>query len=170
MMTGILDLGSGNIRRDGRLRGDIVAATAPDVVLDASRLPFREESFDAVECFDLVEHVGSLTELMGEIHRSLKPGGRVLITTPHFSCANSYTDPTHVHHLGIRAFDYFEESHELSYYSQFRYRVLRRVIRFHGGLIDALIRRIAERWPDFYEHRLCWIFPAWYIEVELERV
>jgi len=32
------------------------------------------------------------------------------------------------------------------------------------------VRRIAQRWPDYYEHRLAWMFPAWYLEFELAAV
>lgn len=167
-----LDLGAGAvIRVPGAIRADISRAVRPDVVADVSKgLPFRTGSLAKVYCFDLVEHVVDLSALMTEIHRVSTPGARVLITTPHFSCANSYTDPTHRHHLGLRSFDFFAAGHQLHYYSAARFRVVRRVLRFHGGIVDAIVRRIAARWPDWYEHRLSWIFPAWYLEFELEAV
>ena len=167
-----LDLGAGAVvRAPGAIRADLSRAVRPDVVTDASRgLPFHTSSLSRVFCFDLVEHVEDLTALMTEIHRVLEPGGRVVMTTPHFSCANSYTDPTHKHHLGWRSFDYFTAEHQLQYYSAARFLIARRVLRFHGGLVDAIVRRVAQRWPDWYEHRLAWIFPAWYLEFELEAV
>src|SRR6185503_10280363 len=117
-----------------------------------------------------VEHIEDIPALMREIHRVLEPGGAVFLTTPHFSCANAYTDPTHRHHLGWRSFDYFTADHALRYYSPARFRIAHRIIRFHGGIIDAIIRRVARRWPDLYEHRLAWMFPAWYLEFELVAV
>jgi SAM-dependent methyltransferase len=167
-----LDLGAGAVvRTPGALRADIARAVRPDVVLDAGRsLPFSNDSFVGVACFDVVEHIDDLPALMSELHRVLSPGGRLLITTPHFSCANSWTDPTHRHHLAWRSFDYFTAAHSLAYYSDARFTIVRRVLRFHGGIIDAIVRRLAHRWPDFYEHRLAWRFPAWYLEVELEAV
>lgn len=171
-MTRTLDLGAGDTHCEpGAVRADSSRAVRPDVVLDAeSPLPFRESAFGRVLCFDLLEHVNDVPALMTELHRVLIQGGHLLITTPHFSCANSYTDPTHRHHFAWHAFDYFAESHTLSYYSTARYRVAGRILRFHGGIVDAAVRRIANRWPDFYEHRLAWIFPAWYLEVELEAI
>lgn len=164
-----VDLGAGTVVRvPGAIRADHARAVRPDVVLDAALpLPFADGSLERVFCYDLVEHVADLPALMSEVHRVLTPGGTVFITTPHFSCANSYTDPTHQHHLGWRSLDYFADEHALSYYSTARFRITRRILRFHGGIIDALVRRIANRWPDFYEHRLAWIFPAWYLEFEL---
>lgn len=170
-MSRELDLGAGNVRRAGALRADASRSVQPDVVLDASLpLPFRDGSFDRIYCFDLVEHIEDLVGLMGEIHRVLAPDGSVLITTPHYSSANSYTDPTHRHHLGYRSFDYFTEGHSLGYYSEARFEIRRRVIRFHGGILDAVARRVANRWPDWYEKRLAWMVPAWYVEVEMRAV
>jgi SAM-dependent methyltransferase len=153
------------------LRADISRSVRPDVVVDAMRgIPFRDSSLDRVYCFDILEHVSDIPGIMQEIHRTLSPGGRLLITTPHFSCANSYTDPTHKQHFGWRSFDYFTAEHDLRYYSSSRFRITRRVLRFHGGLLDRIFGRLAARWPDFYEHRLTWVFPAWYLEFELEAV
>jgi predicted SAM-dependent methyltransferase len=167
-----LDLGAGAVvRAPGAIRADISRDVRPDVVVNAARgLPFRTGSLSRVSCFDLVEHLEDIPALMREIHRILEPGGTVFLTTPHYSCANSYTDPTHKQHFGWRSFDYFTAEHALRYYSTARFRIARRVLRFHGGVVDAVVRRIAAVWPDFYEHRLAWIFPAWYLEFELQAV
>jgi hypothetical protein len=29
---------------------------------------------------------------------------------------------------------------------------------------------VARRWPRFYERRLAWVFPAWFLYFELEAV
>lgn len=165
-----LDLGAGAVVRvPHALRADRARAVRPDVVLDVQTpLPFRDRSLARVYCFDLVEHVPDVPALLAEIHRVLRPRGTVLITTPHFSCANAFTDPTHRHQFGWRSFDYFTADHPLAYYSAGRFRIRRRFLRFHGGPVDAVARRVANRWPDFYEHRLAWLLPAWYLEVELE--
>jgi SAM-dependent methyltransferase len=167
-----IDLGAGAVTRvPGAIRADRSRAVRPDVVLDVEApLPFRDRSVRRVYCFDLVEHVHDLPRLMSEVHRVLETAGHLLVTTPHFSCANAHTDPTHTRHLGWRSFDYFTAGHPLAHYSAARFRILRRVLRFHGGLVDAVVRRLAARWPDFYEHRLAWLLPAWYLEIELEAV
>jgi SAM-dependent methyltransferase len=164
-----VDLGCGAVRRaPGAIRADISRDVHPDVLVNAAGgLPFRTGSLARVWCFDLVEHMPDIPALLREVHRVLEPGGSIVLTTPHFSCANSWTDPTHQQHLGWRSFDYFTAEHDLRYYSTARFRIRRRVLRFHGGPVDAVIRRVAERWPDFYEHRLAWMFPAWYLEFEL---
>ena len=164
-----LDLGAGAIERAGKaLRADVSRTVKPDIVMDAELpFPFRSDCLRRIFCFDLVEHITDVPEFMSEVHRVLEPNGTVLITTPHFSCANSFSDPTHRHHFGLRSFDCFTEQHALKYYSGARFAFVRKVLRFHGGPIDALVRHIAYRYADFYEHRLAWMFPAWYLEFEM---
>jgi len=45
-------------------------------------LPFRAGAFDAVNLVEVIEHIEGQAQLIREIRRVLKPGGRVLISTP----------------------------------------------------------------------------------------
>lgn len=49
---------------------------------DATRLPFGDDSFDAVTLFDLLEHVPDDRAVAAEALRVLRPGGHVLVSTP----------------------------------------------------------------------------------------
>lgn len=51
--------------------------------LQTERLRWLDGSMDAVTCMHLIEHLGDLTLLLGEVARLLKPGGRVYFETPH---------------------------------------------------------------------------------------
>ena len=53
----------------------------------ASALPFRDEAFDVVAAFDVVEHCEDDAQAMAEIVRVLRPGGRVLLSVPAYSWA-----------------------------------------------------------------------------------
>ncbi len=46
------------------------------------RLPFAAEFFDYVTLLAVIEHIDEPAALLGEIHRVLKPGGRLIFTTP----------------------------------------------------------------------------------------
>lgn len=44
-------------------------------------LPYTNGSFDAVVCVDVLEHVSDLDQVLREVHRVLRPGGRFLYDT-----------------------------------------------------------------------------------------
>lgn len=44
--------------------------------------PFDEGSFDAITCFDVIEHVRQPVEFLRHANRLLRPGGILVITTP----------------------------------------------------------------------------------------
>jgi len=52
-----------------------------DVSADAHCLPFRDAAFDAVVTFNTFEHLHDPFRAAGEIHRVLKPGGRLFLHT-----------------------------------------------------------------------------------------
>jgi SAM-dependent methyltransferase len=63
---------------------------------------FRSETFDAVLCFHLLEHLSDPRLAVSELGRVLKKGGVLLAECPHWVCAflpigsNFYDDPTHI--------------------------------------------------------------------------
>lgn len=78
---------------------------------------------------------------------------------------------THRYHLSYFSFDYFCEGHRLSYYSKARYRNKNRRIQFQGSnIVSLLLNKLANKFPDIYEKRWAWIFPAWFLYFELEAV
>lgn len=164
-----LNLGCGRDKRPDCLNVDFNPAVEPDLVWNLDRRPFplARSGFDTIYVKDVVEHVEDLMGFMEEVHELLAPGGTVVITTPHFSCANAFTDPTHRRQLGYFSFDYFTDGSAWSFYSSFRFDIARRLLVFHNGVLDRVVARIANRHPAYYERRLAWLFPAWFLIFEL---
>ena len=50
---------------------------------DAKTLPFKDETFDCVYCFGVLHHIPDVETALAEIHRVLKPGGRVMAMLYH---------------------------------------------------------------------------------------
>ena len=51
-------------------------------VADVLELPFADDSFDVVCSFEIVEHVADAERFVTELARVLKPGGRLVLSTP----------------------------------------------------------------------------------------
>ncbi len=67
------------------------------------RTPFDSEFFDAIVLNDVLEHVPDEIEALDEMHRILKPGGTLIITTPHRGLF-SFLDPDNYgYHMRTKA-------------------------------------------------------------------
>jgi SAM-dependent methyltransferase len=53
-----------------------------DLFYDGGRFPVADASFDGVLCSQVLEHVFNPAVFLAEIHRALRPGGRLLLTVP----------------------------------------------------------------------------------------
>jgi SAM-dependent methyltransferase len=91
----LLDLGCGSVPLFGVYRPRVEQVTCVDwpqsghnlrhvdVFHDLNQpLPLPDETFDTVLLTDVMEHVAEPTRLWAEIARVLRPGGRVISTTP----------------------------------------------------------------------------------------
>ena len=58
-------------------------ASPPCRPLDlAERLPYADASFDVIVCLETLEHLPSPRHALGEFARILRPGGRLVVSTP----------------------------------------------------------------------------------------
>jgi SAM-dependent methyltransferase len=89
-----LNLGCGAFKKAGYLNVDVNAGVDPDVVVDLSAFPypFRDAQFELIEADHVLEHLLDPFETMRELHRILRPGGRLLIRVPHFSRGFTHAD------------------------------------------------------------------------------
>lgn len=84
-----------------------------DLVSDIGSIPAPDESFDAVLCSEVLEHVPEPTRALDEFARLLKRGGKLILTAPfashvhmapHHYCTG-FSRYWYEHHLPLRGFD-----------------------------------------------------------------
>jgi SAM-dependent methyltransferase len=77
----LLDVGGGNRQVDDPryINLDYADFAEPDLIADATRLPLRDASVDAVYSTGVFEHIADPLRAGAEVARVLKPGGRATI-------------------------------------------------------------------------------------------
>jgi SAM-dependent methyltransferase len=53
-----------------------------DVLYDGKKIPFDNDYFDSIVCFEVLEHVFNPDQFLKEANRVLKPGGSAIFTVP----------------------------------------------------------------------------------------
>lgn len=87
-----LALGEETFRSDARLRHDLDPRFVP---YDGHRIPLGDGSVDRAVCFDAFHHVPNQTEILRELFRVLRVGGRLVLAEPgegHASTGHSRFD------------------------------------------------------------------------------
>ena len=88
-----LDLGLPEVINTRRGMEELLSGVAPEqaplqppavLVGDACTLPFGDNSFDAVICSEVLEHIPDYEAVLGEVRRILKPGGRLAVSVPRY--------------------------------------------------------------------------------------
>ncbi len=85
----ILDIGAGDLRYKNLIEGlncKYISAEfcneKVDIRCDAHNLPFKNESFDAILCSQVLEHLKNPFLAISEIERVLKIKGKLILTVP----------------------------------------------------------------------------------------
>jgi SAM-dependent methyltransferase len=170
----VLDVGCGINKHPGSIGIDNNPATRADVLCDLNRVPypFRSASFDQIRAIHVIEHVSDVIAAMEEFHRLARPGGRVLVVTPHYTDFSSFCDPTHRWHLNSYSFRYFGDKHAgFGYYSAARFREISvrvKLLALWRWLGFQWLVNTFERFRRFWEHYLCFVIRGKVIEFEFE--
>ena len=175
----ILDVGCGGSKVTGSIGIDRLPMDNVDIVHDLDKFPwpFHDNHFDRIIFKHSIAHLDNILKVMEEVHRIGKSGSIVEIITPHFSCDNYFTDPTHKHPMGYRSMNYVcdnikkwkykysDVSFDLlkvyisfgEYAVDFNTYEAKKRINFHYILgIEYLVNKIKRA----YEKYLCFIFPS----------
>ena len=87
-----------------------------DLVSDITAIPAEDQSFDAILCSEVLEHVPEPTHALDEFARLLKPGGTLILTAPFASMVHmapyhfcsGFSRFWYEHHLPARGFEIVE--------------------------------------------------------------
>jgi SAM-dependent methyltransferase len=171
----ILDLGCGIKKYPGAIGLDRNPNTAADVIcdLDHPPYPFREGSFEQIRGIHVIEHVADIMATMRELHRLARPGGLIVLVTPHYTDFSSFCDPTHRWHLNSFSFRHFsiDDNAGYGYYTDRKLKersVHVRLLALWRWLGFEFLVNHSRRFRLFWEHYLCYVVRGKVITFELE--
>jgi len=176
-----LNFGSGGKRIKGYINLDIVPSKDVDIVHDLNKFPYplKTNSFDEIYARFILEHLNNLENVMKELHRALKKGGKLIIEVPYQTCIHTWASYQHKRAFTLRTFDGFalktEQRYKLNvpnaeYGLGFSFSKIKRKLYFPRGLhIESyILEPFANLFPQIYEETfLRFLFPAFSIKIEM---
>ena len=160
----ILDVGCGWNKTPGAIGIDANPRTHADVIHDLGKIPypFADDEFDEIVCRHVAEHVPDVMALITELHRITRPGGRIKITTPHYTNPDWATDPTHRNHFNSYTFNCFVDERQLfPFYTEARLRPIRTYVSLANlwrGIGLEFVVNLDQKAPAFRFTRKFWEF------------
>jgi SAM-dependent methyltransferase len=176
----VLNLGCGSRKLDFPERGqateivglDFRPFPGVDVIHDLNCIPypFEDSRFHFVILQDVLEHLQEVPDVLAEVHRISKAGGRVHIRTPHYSSYYAYGDPTHRHFFSSLSFESFYSGEHNTYAPRAQFRLVMRRILFPRIWRMSGVSTVANRFPERWEQLFAFMFRAENMEFVLEVV
>jgi len=152
-MTISLDLGCGETIRNPYQATQVIGLDIEDADLAIEPIPYANEYFDYVTAYDFLEHIPRLlyvpqrrypfVELMSEIFRVMKVGGKFLSSTPAFPHSAAFQDPTHVNIITPDTFfEYFDDQKTWAKQYGFKGAFHVNEMRYHGPHLLCELQKV----------------------------
>ena len=173
----ILDLGCGKNKRAGAIGVDHSNKHEADIIHDLNVFPypFEHNSIDEIYLDNTLEHLDSPIDVMVELYRICKVGASIKVIVPYFRSYWASIDPTHKTFFTVDSFAYYDPEHVICQkydYVNARFKVER--IIFNEGVKDKiltkLVVKLANKFPQRYEHYLSHLYPLHHISYYLRKV
>jgi len=147
----ILNIGCGNLKISSNdsyvINVDIDPSVRPDIICDALRLPFKDDVFDIIFAFDILEHVTNPAALISEMERVCKSNGNIVIWCLDFDVCpyNWYADKDHKYYINELTFKIL-----LPQYSLYRFGKDVLIAVRRPNSVDKLIFKFLEKVVNLY--------------------
>lgn len=163
-----IDLGCGKSKKEGFIGIDNLDFPNIDIKYDLNKFPypFKDDEIDEVWMDQVLEHLDEPLRVIEEIYRICKNNAKITIGVPYFRSFYSVIDPTHKNFFGINWFNYFNPDHLFfKKYSYLKVRFAIDKIEFDReffnkrGFFYKIIKKIANKYPGLYEHKISHLYP-----------
>jgi SAM-dependent methyltransferase len=99
----VLGVGGGPVRDFGSVNLNIGPWQNVEIIADAHRLPYRNDSVANISCLAVLEHLKRPDIAMEEMARVLTPGGHILVETPGLQAYHGF--PNHFQNFTLTGHD-----------------------------------------------------------------
>lgn len=105
-----LNLGAGNDIKSDHVNHDIAKLDGIDIIHDLNELPWPwpDNHFDEIFANDILEHLDDFVLSMEQVHRILKPNGKIFLKVPYWNSVFAHIDPTHKRGFHENTFHFFD--------------------------------------------------------------
>lgn len=104
-----LNLGCGKDIKQGFINLDAIKGKGVDVVCDLNKgkLPFKNNTFERIDCINILEHVENRMKLIDEMWRVSKKDGLIFIKVPYCWCNGAIEHIEHKSLYDLGSFNYY---------------------------------------------------------------
>ncbi len=114
-----VNFGCGPRPMAGYINVDVFNFKGIDVKQDLNKYPYKFKSnyADEIYCSHVIEHLNDPDKCLTELHRILKPGGKLTIKVPYFGHSLAFSSWQHKHYFAISSFTILDKKSELDWWT-----------------------------------------------------
>ncbi len=137
-----LNLGCGRDIRKNYVNIDFTKMLGIDVVHDLNKFPypFKDNTFEEIECRHVVCLLEDPVKVMEELHRICKNGAIIKIFDVYYNCSSPGNDPYLKRTFNENSFNWLDKTYSTGYYTSRHFKILKR---------DLIPTRLGKMIPKF---------------------
>ncbi len=144
------DLGCGAHKQEPWVGMDIRPLPCVDIVHDMESVPYPlpDDCCISILASHVLEHINpskfGFVNVMNELWRIMKPGGRIMIVVPYAGSHGYWQDPTHCNPINETTLAYFAPEHQSGLYDIYKpspWRIIANAWNANGNL-EAILQKV----------------------------